>query len=302
MAEKPFFLLKQPTVVHHAINTVGRDYVVGDLHGCLNMLETLLSVVGFDTKVDRLFSVGDLVDRGPDSPGCLALLEKDWFYPVLGNHDAMLIAWIYGKTKDRRQKEYERMFVDNTGWEWVRRWTGASRFLPLLEKVPFVRVIGQEDIGNRYQVAHAELLDVDDLAHSLSDAVLDDEDVRFWDAPHYIRGFGEVGDWRDHLLCGRSLIRDARKAAKKGIAIPETHGGLSTTYVGHTIVPPTFGPLSTAPLCIRQHVYLDAGAFTWYQDNDRKDRQEYGLVLWSPQDDKGLLCGEKGEIRELNAF
>jgi len=47
-------------------NQAGKDYVIGDLHGCYELLERLLDAVGFDKSKDRLFSVGDLIDRGPD--------------------------------------------------------------------------------------------------------------------------------------------------------------------------------------------------------------------------------------------
>lgn len=46
-------------------NHAGRDFVVVDLHGCLDQLEALLKAIGFDPARDRLFSVGNLVDRGP---------------------------------------------------------------------------------------------------------------------------------------------------------------------------------------------------------------------------------------------
>lgn len=39
--------------------------------------------------MDRLFSVGDLVDRGPESDQVLAWLGKPWFHAILGNHDFM---------------------------------------------------------------------------------------------------------------------------------------------------------------------------------------------------------------------
>ena len=78
-------------------NDQGRDYVVGDLHGCRQLLDQLLEFVDFSPENDRLFSVGDLIDRGSDSLGCLALLEKPWFYAVRGNHEEMLLdfAWKY---------------------------------------------------------------------------------------------------------------------------------------------------------------------------------------------------------------
>jgi len=78
------FLQNHPKIVSQPANTLGRDFIVGDLHGCRSLLEDLLAEVAFDGARDRLFSVGDLVDRGPDSEGCLELLKEPWFYPVLG--------------------------------------------------------------------------------------------------------------------------------------------------------------------------------------------------------------------------
>ena len=68
-------------------NTEGKDYIVSDLHGCYHDFYVLLQEIGFDKKVDRMFSVGDLVDRGPDSYKCLLLMYEPWFMPVKGNHE-----------------------------------------------------------------------------------------------------------------------------------------------------------------------------------------------------------------------
>jgi serine/threonine protein phosphatase 1 len=76
---------------HFAANTAGRDFVVGDIHGCFQKLEVELAQIGFDPSVDRLFSVGDLVDRGPDSDLAYEWLAKPWFHAVRGNHEQMAI-------------------------------------------------------------------------------------------------------------------------------------------------------------------------------------------------------------------
>ncbi len=68
-------------------NTKGKDYIVSDLHGCYHGFCALLQEIGFDKKVDRMFSVGDLVDRGPNNYKCLMLMYEDWFIPVKGNHE-----------------------------------------------------------------------------------------------------------------------------------------------------------------------------------------------------------------------
>ncbi len=70
----------------------GRTVVVGDVHGCSSELETLLEEVAFGPG-DRLVMAGDLVARGPDSRGVLALVRRAGGRSVLGNHDAKVLAW-----------------------------------------------------------------------------------------------------------------------------------------------------------------------------------------------------------------
>ena len=72
-------------------NTEGQDYVVGDLHGHFDLLWEGLQKLDFDATVDRLFSVGDLIDRGPKSVECLELINAPWFHAVLGNHEDMML-------------------------------------------------------------------------------------------------------------------------------------------------------------------------------------------------------------------
>jgi len=69
------------------VNTTGRDFAVGDIHGHFTLLQQALDELGFDPESDRLFSVGDLVDRGPECEQVLEWLKKPWFHPVRGNHD-----------------------------------------------------------------------------------------------------------------------------------------------------------------------------------------------------------------------
>lgn len=66
-------------------------FIVGDLHGCREKLDKELRARHFAPGEDLLISVGDLIDRGPDSPGCLALLQEPWFRSVRGNHEVMAI-------------------------------------------------------------------------------------------------------------------------------------------------------------------------------------------------------------------
>ncbi|MHC5064302.1 MAG: metallophosphoesterase [Planctomycetota bacterium] len=76
-----------------------RRIFIGDIQGCLDALNRLLSAVDFDPSRDRLHPVGDLVNKGPDSVAVLARLHKLDAQPVLGNHD---LRWLRrGKIEDQ---------------------------------------------------------------------------------------------------------------------------------------------------------------------------------------------------------
>ena len=69
-------------------------YAVGDLQGCLQPLQCLLERVAFDPARDKLWLVGDLVNRGPQSLETLRFLfaMREALVCVLGNHDLHLLA------------------------------------------------------------------------------------------------------------------------------------------------------------------------------------------------------------------
>ncbi|MBY4675116.1 metallophosphoesterase [Marinobacterium arenosum] len=71
-------------------NKRGHDFAVGDLHGHFTLLLRKLRQIGFNPDADRLFSVGDLIDRGPDSMKCMGMMFEPWFWAVRGNHEEMM--------------------------------------------------------------------------------------------------------------------------------------------------------------------------------------------------------------------
>ena len=70
----------------------GRRLFIGDIQGCRRELELLLSRCGFRPGSDRLYPVGDLVNKGPDSAGVLRILMEHDAQSVQGNHDLWWLA------------------------------------------------------------------------------------------------------------------------------------------------------------------------------------------------------------------
>lgn len=81
-------------------------YAIGDIQGCFDDLQRLLSKIQFNKHKDQLWFVGDLVNRGPKSLETLRFIKSlgDSAISVLGNHDLHLLAVAYNhssvRTKD----------------------------------------------------------------------------------------------------------------------------------------------------------------------------------------------------------
>jgi bis(5'-nucleosyl)-tetraphosphatase (symmetrical) len=100
-------------------------YIVGDIQGCYDALRKLLDSVEFDPKYDRLWSVGDIVNRGPDSLSTIRYLKNlgPHFKMVLGNHDLHLLALARHKKSPKKGDTIDKILVASDREEiinWLR--------------------------------------------------------------------------------------------------------------------------------------------------------------------------------------
>ncbi|KVO11733.1 metallophosphoesterase [Burkholderia ubonensis] len=135
-------------VKYFEINKDGRDFAVGDIHGHFTRLEKALERIGFDRARDRLFSVGDLVDRGPESDQVLQYLDEPWFHAVRGNHEDMAIHWPNGNMDSSN-------YVANGGaWNVANPPQVARAYADGLSNLPIAMTVETSD--GKIGIVHAD--------------------------------------------------------------------------------------------------------------------------------------------------
>ena len=256
-------------LLHQALpaNKTGRDFIMGDLHGCIDLLRAELARVQFNTALDRLFSVGDLIDRGPDSMACLRLLCEPWFYAVRGNHELMLLDYFQNAGQPYAPQDMVKVFLNNGG-RWVKRLNAAQRkelqvqLLPRVATLPYVITVGEG--ASRFNIAHAELLTGSlEQDHWLfrmagwpedtaSQQILIDDQLTET----------TLASMTEPIAWGRRLVKKMDPAKARKMTTPAgpllksaqaMRAGLSLTYVGHT-------PQKSMVLH-QSHLYIDRGAY-----------------------------------------
>jgi serine/threonine protein phosphatase 1 len=267
------------------VNVIGRDFVVGDLHGCYDLFERFLDHVKFMPREDRMISVGDLIDRGPDNISCLNLLDEDWFYAVKGNHEQLMQDYLLGEPIGRY------WFPNGGSWfnslslldkDEVMFHFGTIKELPLLITVPMQN-------GKKFHVLHAEL-------HALRGCEIFDSDLedveRFQRHALTIVGDGEACIWGRELWGSLyTAFFDDRmvRKCKRALEMNPTYfnENLSHIYSGHTIM--------RQPTTIGGQTNLDTGAF-------RANRDDWaGLTFTEPLSGK-FWTVKKDAVHEVQAL
>lgn len=249
-------------------NVDGRDFVVGDLHGCFDELAKLMTYVKFDPKRDRLFSTGDLIDRGPRSSDCLALLKKSWFYPVLGNHEDLILTKIKlkdaGKNPEFSKEEIEIVKI-------------VEEYLPQLFNMPLIYEI-EHLLYEKIYILHAEILPEHILGIESETDKLEYEryfnSMKRFDFSEPILDFFDKNRYttidynlKQKLIWSRKFAsvfyKDHKDKIDNGDFSFMTHEDFSQKvkiFCGHNVVP--------FPMKIGQQYYIDTGSALGYSSKE----------------------------------
>ena len=243
-------------------------YAVGDVQGCAAELETLLERLEFSPARDRLWFVGDLVNRGPRSLDVLRTVARlgDAATVVLGNHDLHLLAAARGHAGLRDQDGSLRPVLEAPDRESLLDWLQSRSML-------------HHDATLGVTMLHAGLPPQWDIATArrcageLERALRSDRSGTFFD-----RMYGDRPDlWRDDLE-GTDRLRFIVNALTR-LRVCDAAGRMLLRFKG---------PLSRLP----------AGAVPWFRAHGR--RTEGARIVcghWSALgyvDEAGVLALDTG--------
>jgi len=218
-------LVTNLSIQRFQLNTIGSDYVVGDIHGCLDQLNKQLHELKFNQDVDRLFCTGDLVDRGPDSIDVIKLLEQDWFHSVVGNHEFMLSFAPTDATL------YNIHIANGAYWFALLDGTVKQYIVNLIHnKMPLI--IEVETQSGLIGIVHGDLKDLIDWNTLYQDGFID-------------------YDFQQNCLWGRYLFERSYYNP-----VPVIIDNIHKVYFGHSITP------HGTPIVYGNCVFIDSGAIS----------------------------------------
>lgn len=219
-------------------NEHGRDFVIGDIHGCLKEFNKKLEEIEFDKTRDRMFSVGDLADRGPDSIKTIQLLHEPWLHSVKGNHEILMEQ---AHTMDNYTNV--AIYMQNGG-EWLPD-DIREEVLSEISQLPYMIEI-ETPTNRRVGIVHAQVPPMinDWLALKTMVETNDVDGAQLsWFGPLF------------SLVWGRERI-DKYKAQQDKDRVYPNIKNIDEIFVGHTILPD--------PVKHEKHHYIDTGAFLPY--------------------------------------
>jgi len=193
-------------------------YAIGDLQGCFEPLERLLASIAFDRARDRLWFVGDLVNRGPDSLACLRFVRGlgDAAITVIGNHDFHLMCVAEGVEPKKKRDTLDEVL-------------GApdrAELLAWLRTRPLMHVEG------RFALVHAGLLPSWTVARARGLAAEVEAELRGPDYRAFLaRLYGDEPDrWSDDLA-GIDRLRVVVNSMTR-LRVCDSGGGMMLGFKG----------------------------------------------------------------------
>lgn len=222
---------------HFTQNITGRDFVVGDLHGCVDLFNATLEAISFNKDKDRMFSVGDLGDRGPYSPACMDLMFQPWFQAVRSNHGDLMNQYV-SPANDAEARFALYNWMPNGGqWSLDVPDDTMLKYAEADEALPYLLTVDLPN-GTKFHVIHAEF----STREPLTDKIILSEEASFLrkvkDAGLKKENDGNVITW------GRNIFRQFFNEplhTLKDFSFPKEHlnffnSNLSTIYSGHTVM------------------------------------------------------------------
>lgn len=164
-AAAPRFVRQEPN------QQAGRDFVIGDVHGAFDEVWSAMQLAGFDRMRDRLFSVGDLVDRGVGSHRAGRFLAQPYVLAVRGNHEADLID-LHMENDDPDETLEVLARINFNGMGWVAKLTATERaeLLKRFAALPYAMEV--QSTRGTVGVLHGEVprgMDWDEFVTGLKD-------------------------------------------------------------------------------------------------------------------------------------
>ena len=252
-------------------NLKGRDFVIGDLHGSYSAFQNLLEGLNFDPVVDRMFSVGDLVDRGPESLECLKLLYEPWFEAVLSNHEQMMLEkfrgggmgyYWFNNGGGWGAEAYNDYMIKMQGNVSKRIFPDSSLelhdLIPIVDDLPFLITVNTKS-GKKFHILHAELPSGKGI---ITDEILSDPD-KVYALATVQRGDGDAFLWARYLFDSfyQNELNNREKILRTlryNNMAKMFNDKLSHIISGHTIL--------QRPMTIIGQTNIDTGAYKSYQE------------------------------------
>lgn len=199
----PFYVEK---IKYLPQNNIGKDFVIGDIHGRYDLVFKALEKVNFNIEKDRLFCVGDLIDRGVHSEYVLEFLSEPYVHAIRGNHEDMLLE-LYSKG-EAPSYELLALYGEKVGLSW---WMAVDEYKreEILEKLRLLPMVMEIDTSRgKVGLVHADVpLDMS------------------WDEFKQ-----EINDNNEHVIAEAMWGR-----TRLSHELEEDVEGIGRVYVGHTV-------------------------------------------------------------------